>query len=725
MSRLAQGLRIAVAVAAACLSVSCEDPSGPPYPRTIAIEGDYPRLGSAGDTLDAPLRVRVTGGRSGGPITKASVSWHVVQGSGATISPANTFTDTAGVAEALLKLGPDTGLYRVEARLHGSTSAPAVFEVRAVRPPQILSITPDPAAAGSIVRITGLNLSPVPSDHTVLFSGFRGTVVGGTATELEVEVPACIPTRSVSVMIELGPVRSDSVPLAVVAEGSDPLVLDPGDAVTLSSAAELACIRLPEGPASAWYLVIARNAADVPSQDLPFQLVGLTGPVSATSAGFAPAGVATSLGDMAPSDPAIRWEARLRARERELPLESAIPPRGELGVLGYALPPQIGDRRTFQVLNKDETFTRVTAEVKYVSEHAVLYQDLKAPSGGFSAADFEALGRLFDDPIYDAVIETFGAPSDVDGDGRIIILFTPVVNEMTPPNSGTGFIAGFFYGLDLTTQANSNRAEIFYSLVPDPEAQFGNRRATSDVLRAVPPVLAHEFQHMVHFNQRFLVRNAPPEAQWLSEALAHTAEDVVAAVLRARGDGRANEFFASNLARARLYLADPGGASLINDEPPGSLEERGAQWLFIKYIMGHYGGTDLLGRLTQTTLSGVANVTSATGRSWGDLLADWSIALWADDAPELQGVALDPHFTFPELNLREEYARGDDPFPLSPVSIGMLDFIALDTLPASSMDYLMLVAPSDAPPPLHLNFAGARGAPFQSAGAQLTIVRVR
>lgn len=723
MSRLAQGLRVAVAVAAASLSASCGDPSGPAQNRTIAIEGDYPRLGPAGGSLEAPFRVRVTGGRSGGPIAKVNVSWRVVQGSDATISPVSTLTDTAGIAQALLTLGPDTGLYRVEASLPGSAGAPAVFEVRAVRPPQILSITPDPAAAGSIVRITGLDFSPVASDHTVLFGGFRGIVVDGTATELEVVVPACLPTRSVSVMIELGPVRSDSVSLAVVAEGGDPLALDPGDAVTLSSAAELGCIRLPEGLGSAWYLVIAQNASDVAGQDLPFQLAGLAGPVSATSAGFTPAGIA-SLGELAPGDPTILWEARLRARERELPLESAIPPRGELGVLGYVRPPEIGDRRSFQVLNKDETFTRVTAEVKYVSDRAVLYQDLNAPSGGFSAADFQALGRLFDDPIYDAIIETFGAPSDVDGDGRIIILFTPVVNEMTPRNS-QGFIAGFFYGLDLTTQPNSNRAEIFYSLVPDPAGQFSDPRATSDVLRAVPPVLAHEFQHMVHFNQRFLVRNAPSEEQWLSEALAHTAEDVVAAVLRARGDGRANEFFGSNLARARLYLADPGGASLINDEPPGSLEERGAQWLFIKYIMGHYGGTDLLGQLTQTTLSGVANVTSATGRSWSALLADWSVALWADDAPELQGLTLDPRFTFPELNLREEYAQRNQPFPLGPVSIGMHDFIAHDTLPASSMDYRMLVASPFAPPPLHLNFAGARGAPFQGDGAQLTIVRVR
>src|SRR5690606_28370633 len=175
---------------------------------------------------------------------------------------------------------------------------------------------------------------------------------------------------------------------------------------------------------------------------------------------------------------------------------------------------------------------------------------------------------MFDDPIYDAVVDVFGEPSDVDGDGRIIILFTPVVNEMTPRNS-SGFIAGFFYGLDLTTQANSNRSEIFYSLVPDPNGQFGDRRATSDVLRVVPPVLAHEFQHMIHFNQRYLLRGVRTETLWLSEGLAHTAEDVVGAVFRARGrDAEADNFVLANLQRASRYLVDPGRTSLITDKPP-------------------------------------------------------------------------------------------------------------------------------------------------------------
>ncbi len=717
-------LRIAAVVAAAVSITACGDPSGPRGGRAIAILGDPPRFGLVDTQLEAPFRVVVTRKNDGEPIANASVSWRVVQGSGASLDPATSLTDSSGIAATRLRLGPEAGVYRVEARLAGSMDGPAVFEVRAVHQPEILAITPDPVTAGGMVRITGRNFSPVPEDHAVLFGNIRGTVVDGSATELDVVVPGCIPERSVSVTVELGPVRSPPAPLQVEAEAGSPLVLERGSATTLTTPSAFACVRLPAGPASAQYLVIAQNAYDLADRDLPFQLAALTGPVTAPPFDPTPTRTFAFAGD-GPGEVGARWDAELRARERRLPPMAGLPAHGELRALGRAVAPEVGDRREFRVINKDDRFTRVTAEVKYVSERAVLYQDVRAPAGGFSAADFAAFGRMFDDPIYDAVVDVFGEPSDVDGDGRIIILFTPVVNEMTPRNS-SGFIAGFFYGLDLTTEPNSNRSEIFYSLVPDPNGEFGDRRATSDVLRVVPPVLAHELQHMIHFNQRFLLRRVGTEVLWLSEALAHTAEDVVAAALRDRGqDADADRFAIANLQRASRYLADPGKASLISDEPPGSLEERGAQWLFIKYISGHFGGADVLRTLTQTTLSGVNNVTAVTGRSWSSLLADWSVALWADGAPELQGVTLEPRFTFTNIDLREEFARFGAAYPLGPTPVLMQDFVARDTLPAASMDYLLLIAPGAAPPPLNLNFAGQQGAPCSEPGPQLTILRVR
>src|SRR5690606_1049344 len=113
------------------------------------------------------------------------------------------------------------------------------------------------------------------------FGNIRGTVVDGSATELDVVVPGCIPERSVGVTVELGAVRSAPAPLAVNGEAGSPLALERGGATTLTSVSAFACVRLPAGPASAQYLVIAQNGYDLAGRDLPFQLAGLTGPVTA------------------------------------------------------------------------------------------------------------------------------------------------------------------------------------------------------------------------------------------------------------------------------------------------------------------------------------------------------------------------------------------------------------------------------------------------------------
>src|SRR5690606_18974081 len=401
-------LRIAAVVAAAVSITACGDPSGPRGGRAIAILGDPPRFGLVDTQLEAPFRVVVTRKNDGEPIANASVSWRVVQGSGASLDPATSLTDSSGIAATRLRLGPEAGVYRVEASLAGSMDGPAVFEVRAVHQPEILAITPDPATAGGMVRITGRNFSPVPADHAVFFGNIRGTVVDGSATELDVVVPGCIPERSVGVTVELESVRTPPAPLAVNAEAGSPLALERGSATTLTSASAFACVRLPAGPASAQYLVIAQNGYDRSDRDLPFHLAGLTGPVTTPPPlDLTPAPAVAFAGG--PGEVGARWDAELRARERWLPVAAGLPSTGgELRALGLAAAPEIGDRREFQVINKDDGFTRVTAEVKYVSERAVLYQDLRAPAGGFSAADFETFGRLFDDPVYDAVVAAYG-----------------------------------------------------------------------------------------------------------------------------------------------------------------------------------------------------------------------------------------------------------------------------------------------------------------------------
>src|SRR5690606_84901 len=99
----------------------------------------------------------------------------------------------------------------------------------------------------------------------------------------------------------------------------------------------------------------------------------------------------------------------------------------------------------------------------------------------------------------------------------------------------------------------------------------------------------------------------------------------------------------------------------------------------------------VLRALTQSKLDGVENVVDATKTPWAELFARWSLALWADGAPELEGVAIDPVYTFRGFNLRREIA-GAGRFPLQPADHAFADLWLNGTLPASAPFHMLFEA---------------------------------
>lgn len=720
---------VAVLAIAACES---PDPTEPEVvPRSIAVRSGDGQIGAVGEVAPEPLSVRVRRASDGAPVAAASIRWSIQEGAGAEILGVAARTDSSGVASVQLRLGPDSGSYRVRATTDGAPAG-VTFQVLAIADAPVLDgIEPALAAPGQTLELAGSHFSMRPEDNEVLFDGMRGRVLAASATALSVEVPTCLPPRAVHVTVRLGPFTSAARSLTVLDDDAPGNLLPLGGSVALGGDA-LSCFRLAPGPTGSEYLVVPQSAGEEAAEELSVRLVGLVGG-GASAARSAPAAerapLAGELARLGVGEEASEFEMRLRALERKLPDHTLLRPgdAAREAPLTVAATPQVGDRRTFSVYDRTQSFTTVTAEVKHVGDRAVLYQDVRAPSGGFGEADFRRFSDLFDDPIHETVVSVFGEPSDIDGNGRVIILFTPVVNQLTDPGA-TGFIAGFFYGLDLTDANGSNRAEIFYSVVPDPLGQFGNARTVSRILEVVPPVLAHEFQHMVHFNQRILMRGAAnQEALWLSEALAHGAEHLVGEEFLRRGDAEgATDFLVSNYVRALLYLQDPGRAGAVTMHPPGRLEDRGASWLFLNYVAAHHGGDALLGRITRSTRTGSANVMAETGAAWPRLVDGWSTALYVDGLPGLEGSALDPGYINPALELRQVFAGLPGGYPLKPPVLSVGDLDRLDVLPASGASYLLLRTGSAPPATLNLRLSGGRGEALPaSRNAQFTIVRVR
>jgi hypothetical protein len=560
-----------------------------------------------------------------------------------------------------------------------------------------------------------LGFSPTPDQNVVLFAGIRGRVVAATPTSMRVEVPPCLPARDLFVTAQLGALVSEALPLTVVEDAGDVVDLTPGVPLDVEDDKGFACVRVPGGGTP--YLVVAASTGTVGAAQYRHVLTGLTQPGAAKPAG--PSAVAAPIA--APPrtfGTAETFEVRLRAREASLVRER--PQSGPAGVASApSQVPSVGDKRSFKVLNGGGGFDDVTAVVRLVSAQAVLYVDERAPAGGFTDQDLSRFASDFDEVIFPADTTAFGTPSDLDANERVVILFTPTVNSLTPRGSA-GFVGGFFYGLDLLVdRQGSNKAEIFYGMVPDPTGLYSDPRTREQVMAVTPAILAHEFQHMIHFNERVLKLGASgTEALWLSEGMAQMAEELVARAFLERGDkATAERYREGNRQRARYYLADPSAVSLIVSTGQGSLEERGAGWLYTLYLWDRGGGAEVLRRLTQSTRTGTANVEAAMGASWSDIFSDWAAALYLD------GTGPRPYpFEYPSVDLRA-LLRAASAYPLAPEVVGSQDFSRTGLLWSSSASHYIVVPPASGSVALRLGGEDGGNAP-PDAAIRLRIVRM-
>ncbi len=289
------------------------------------------------------------------------------------------------------------------------------------------------------------------------------------------------------------------------------------------------------------------------------------------------------------------------------------------------------------------SYTRVKAYLKYEGSHTLLYLDSSTDPGCITDLEAYALGQEFEQSVYQTNHEYYGEESDINGDEKVTILMSHVINELTP--SGVDwYIAGFFLPTDLLpfmVDANcTNAMEIFYTIVPDPGGIYGTVLPKEAALETIEGVIGHEFVHMIMFNYRILTYGSGflatyIEEVWLEEGLAHMAEYL-------------NGHFADNIGRADKFLADPGDASLVYGED--NIPKRGAAFLFLRYLADRYGN-GIFKELVQSKRSGIKNIEYVTGEDFIELFADWSVALYLSG----KDIANDPRFEYSSIDLEKDF----------------------------------------------------------------------
>jgi hypothetical protein len=464
-----------------------------------------------------------------------------------------------------------------------------------------------------------------------------------------------------------------------------------------------ACIRLPAaGPAGAehLYVPLATQGQETPSGvSAHYQVIG--GSPVAVSALPSP-----QLSAFQSHLPAQAFHSMLRARERALSEQSSVALFNQGRVASsVAQAPVVGEERSFDVCSSStcKEFVQTTATAMSVGARVAIFVDDSAPAGGYTTTDLQDVGTLFDQFLYPIDTTAFGVESDIDGNGVVIVLLTHRVNALSPDCNNTGqVILGYFFGADLLLRGSdnpgSNQAEIFYGLVPDPD----NPACTIDKAEAasrLPTTFIHEFQHMISFNQHVLVRQGASEDTWLNEGLSHFAEELGARLVPdtecPNSTSCFSEFLEGNILNAFEYLASPEEFFLIEPgNSSGKLEERGANWLFVRWLLDHFAsdtilGTNLTRQLVETDQVGSANVLSKTGVDFSILVGEWQLTNHLDDLPGFSAPAA--RLRYKSWNFREVADLRGRPFPLVPDSTSGVGYNHRGILRAGSGRHIRVV----------------------------------
>ncbi|MBU2511457.1 hypothetical protein KJ966_08960 [bacterium] len=267
-----------------------------------------------------------------------------------------------------------------------------------------------------------------------------------------------------------------------------------------------------------------------------------------------------------------------------------------------------------------------------------------------------------DNDIYEWVTNIFGAPWGTHSNsayisasaaGEIDILFY----DIDADNSDDGGVLGFFWpkdnairdSSDTTNYTNiSNERLMFYIdsvMAANPQDildQSGAGDSTWDITDEMPAemvaTLAHEFQHMIHFYQKTMIRAGSSSETWLNEMCSLVTEDLVADKIMANGPrGTAYDTYSagsSGNSSGRLPWFNSINYYGLIDWYSGSAVyySYATSYAFGAYIARNYGGAGLFQKIIQNSYTDETAVTRALSDmghdlSFADLLKRWGVAV--------------------------------------------------------------------------------------------------
>ncbi|MBI5879185.1 MAG: immune inhibitor A [Chloroflexi bacterium] len=268
--------------------------------------------------------------------------------------------------------------------------------------------------------------------------------------------------------------------------------------------------------------------------------------------------------------------------------------KGPIPAVVNATPPsyKVGDQRVLWIADQPakKQFT-VTASVRYVTPHVIAWV---ANGERVDDAALKKSVDVFETKIYPTNREFFGSEPmpGLDNDTHLNIF-----------NGNVPGVGGYFSSADefpSIVNPYSNQGEWFYINTRDV------RPGTADY----ESVLAHEFQHMIHF------ANDRNEDTWVNEGLSELAM-------------RLNNYSVGGSDRA--FVRDPDiQLNAWRDEPNDSVPHYGASYVFNAYFLERFGEA-MVREFVREPANGIVGYNlvlqrNKTGVTFDDVFQDWLIA---------------------------------------------------------------------------------------------------
>lgn len=280
--------------------------------------------------------------------------------------------------------------------------------------------------------------------------------------------------------------------------------------------------------------------------------------------------------------------------------------------VSFASADNVGDVKSFFVNSKYDQFARssLTATLRNVSDRAYFYvEDRYWDSLGVNARNslnqyIFSLAQEFDDHIYPAETQFWGAEPNpgIDGDPRITILLEDLVL-----GNGGYFDSSNQFSRDVSDKSNE-REIIFVSV------RAGNFAKI---------FLAHEFQHLISYNQKELIRKVQEDV-WLNELRSEFSISLL---------GYNDDFNNSSLERRMDNFLENPSDSLT--EWPNVSSDYAQVTIFGQYLLEQFGQS-IFKETLQSPLAGIDSINQFLrdrnySEKFSNIFENWTVANYLND----------------------------------------------------------------------------------------------